>query len=311
MIKIISEMKKIISVLACLFTSTQLLAADKILRVNDFSDPNAAYAIKMLKLAIAHSDNPNYQVEISHENFTQTRTNEEVRSKGLLDVCWTSSDSNIESLLRPIRIPLFKGLLGYRIFIINKNDQAKFDQVQTLEDLKKLTIGQGRTWADGRILEANGFNVIKTNKYPSLFYMVEGGRFDAFPRGVNEPFGELEARTNMELAVEKNLMLYYRMPFYLFVAPDNQGLAKDLETGFARAIANGEFDKVFYGDKAVQDVMHKANMKNRKLFKLDNPLLSKETPVDRPELWFDPQTLPDAERQTAATHMNSVKANNN
>lgn len=304
-------MIKIISLFVCLFASCQLLAADKILRVNDFSDPNASYAIKMLKLAIAHSDNPNYQLEISHENFTQTRTNEEVRSKGLLDVCWASSDSDIEAQLRPIRIPLFKGLLGYRIFIINKNDQAKFSHVKTLEELKKLTIGQGRTWADGRILEANGFNVIKTNKYPSLFYMVEGGRFDAFPRGVNEPFGELETRPNMELAVEKSLMIYYRMPFYLFVAPDNQSLAKDLETGFARAIANGEFDKVFYGDKAIQDVMQKANMKNRKLFKLDNPLLSKETPVDRPELWFDPQTLSDADQQTAAADLNTSAANNN
>ncbi len=304
-------MIKIISLFVCLFASCQLLAADKILRVNDFSDPNASYAIKMLKLAIAHSDNPNYQLEISHENFTQTRTNEEVRSKGLLDVCWASSDSDIEAQLRPIRIPLFKGLLGYRIFIINKNDQAKFSHVKTLEELKKLTIGQGRTWADGRILEANGFNVIKTNKYPSLFYMVEGGRFDAFPRGVNEPFGERETRPNMELAVEKSLMLYYRMPFYLFVAPDNQSLAKDLETGFARAIANGEFDKVFYGDKAIQDVMQKANMKNRKLFKLDNTLLSKETPVDRPELWFDPQTLSDADQQTAAADLNTSAANNN
>ena len=271
----------------------QLAAAGNVIRVNDYSDPNAAYTIKMLKLAIAHSDNPDYQVEISSEDYTQTRTNEEVRSNGLLDVCWTSSDSDIESRLRPIRIPLFKGLLGYRIFIINKNDQAKFDKVQTLTDLKRLTVGQGRTWADGRILEANGFTVIKANKYPSLFHMVEGGRFDGFPRGVNEPFGELEARPEMALAVEKKLLLYYRMPFYLFVSPDNHQLAKDLEVGFERAIANGEFDKVFYSDKAIQDVLQKANMKNRLLFKLDNPLLSKETPTDRPELWFDPQAIPD------------------
>ena len=278
----------------CFFVaiSSNVFCADKTIRVNDFSDPNAAYAIKMLKLAIAHSDNPDYQVEVIKEDFTQARVNEEVRTGGLLDLCWASSDAQIESQLRPIRIPLFKGLLGYRIFIINKNDQAKFDKVHTMDDLKKLTIGQGRTWADGRILEANGFNVIKTNKYPSLFYMVEGGRFDGFPRGVHEPFGELEARPTMDLAVEKNLMVYYQMPFYLFVSPNNQALAKDLETGFERAIANGEFDKVFYGDKSIQDVLQKANMKNRKIFKLDNPLLSKETPVGRKELWFDPQTLP-------------------
>lgn len=270
-------------------------SANNAIRINDFSDPNAAYVIKMLKLAIAYSDNPDSQINVSHEDYTQSRTNEEVRSRGLLDVCWTTADKDIESQLRPIRIPLFKGLLGYRVFIINKNNQAKFDQVETLSDLKKLTVGQGRSWADGRVLEANGFNVIKTNKYPSLFYMVEGGRFDAFPRGVNEPFSELESRTEMDLAVEKNLMIYYLMPFYLFVAPDNDKLAKDLETGFERAIANGEFDKVFYGDPAIQDVLKKANMKDRKLFKLENPLLSQETPVHRPELWFDPQSLDDTD----------------
>ena len=184
----------------------------------------------------------------------------------------------------------------------HKNNQAKFDNVKTISDLKALTIGQGRTWADGRILEANGFKVIKTNKYPSLFYMVEGGRFDGFPRGVHEPFGELEARPTMDLTVEKKLMVYYQMPFYLFVSPNNQALAKDLETGFERAIANGEFDKVFYGDKSIQDVLQKANMKQRTLFKLENPLLSKETPIERKELWFDPQSIPDDTTQASSNN---------
>jgi hypothetical protein len=284
----------LINVTLLIITSVSMNAfsADNTIRVNDFSDPNASYAIKMLKLAIANSDDPNYKIAVTQEDFTQARVNEEVRTGGNLDVCWASSDAKIESELRPIRIPLFKGLLGYRIFIINKNNQAKFDRIETMADLKALTIGQGRTWADGRILEKNGFNVIKTNKYPGLFYMVEGGRFDAFPRGVHEPFSELEQRPNMQLTVEKNLMLYYQMPFYLFVSPRNQKLAKILETGFERAIASGEFDKTFYADKAIQDVMQKANMKNRRLFKIENPLLSKETPLERSELWFDPKTLP-------------------
>ena len=226
------------------------------------------------------------------ENFTQARINEEIATEGALDVCWNSSDATLEQQIEPIRIPLFKGLLGYRIFIINKNNQAKFDHVKTLADLKQLTVGQGRTWADARILEANGFKVIKANKYPNLFYMVEGGRFDGFPRGVHEPFGELDARPNMELGIEKNLMVYYQMPFYLFVSKNNKKLKAILEDGFEKAIADGSFDATFLADKAVQDVIAKANMKNRLVFRLSNPTLSKETPINRPELWFDPDTLP-------------------
>ena len=96
----------------------------------------------------------------------------------------------------------------------------------------------------------------------------------------------------MELAVEKNLMLYYKMPFYLFVAKANHQLKQDLENGFERALADGSFDATFLGDKAIQDVIANAHMKERKVFALDNPNLSPETPLQRKELWFDPQSLP-------------------
>jgi hypothetical protein len=279
----------------CLFLialiCTTATADEQVIRVNNFSDPNAAYAINMLRLALSHIDKP-YRIDISTKDMTQARVNEEVRIGGDLDLAWTSSDAKMEATVLPIRIPLFKGLLGYRILIINKHDQAKFDRVETLEDLKQLTFGQGRTWADTNILESNGFTVIKTNKYPSLFYMVEGGRFDAFPRGVHEPFGELAQRPELELAVEKNLMLAYKMPFYLFVSKNNPGLANDIETGFNRAIANGSFDEAFMNAPEVKDVIEKANMKHRKVFYIDNPTLSPETPLDRAELWFDPKDLP-------------------
>jgi ABC-type amino acid transport substrate-binding protein len=268
-------------------------AQEKVIRVNDNgSDPNAAYVIKLIKLAIEHIDTQ-YNVEINKEAFTQAKVNEEVRTNGILDVVWTTADAEIEKTLLPIRIPLLKGLLGYRIFIIHKDNQYKFKQINTMEDLKKITIGQGRTWTDAKILEANGLQVIKSNKYPNLFYMLDGARFDAFARGVNEPFGELAQRPEMkDLMVEETLLISYKMPFYLFVSPDNKQLAKDLELGLNRAIADGSFDKVFYSDPNIKDVLEKANMKNRKVFYLENPFLTKETPLNRTELWFDPKSAP-------------------
>lgn len=268
-------------------------AKDQVIRVNDNgTDPNAAYALKMIQLAIDHIDTK-YKIEIIRDNFSQTKVNEEVRTNGALDLVWASSEASIESQLQPIRICLYKGLLGYRIFIINKANQYKFDQVKTIEDLKQLTVGQGKTWADTKILKANGFNVVTVTKYPNLFYMLDGGRFDGFPRGVHEPFGELAMRPELkDLTVEKNLMISYRMPFYLFTSHENKKLAADLNLGLERAIADGSFDREFYNDQNVKDVLAKANMKQRKVFYIDNPLLSKETPLDRKELWFDPKTAP-------------------
>jgi hypothetical protein len=191
-----------ISCLTLLLSTPQMTMAEtKTLKVNDSNDPNGPYTVSMIQLALDHMDTK-YNLQVGHENFTQARANEEVKT-GRLDLIWTTTGKETEEKLEAVRIPLFKGLLGCRIFIINKNNQFKFDNIQTFEDLKKLTYGQGKTWADGKILEANGLKVIKTNKYENLFHMVEGERFDAFPRGVHEPFGEIEKRPNLNLAVEK------------------------------------------------------------------------------------------------------------
>jgi ABC-type amino acid transport substrate-binding protein len=271
--------------------STKTLAEDVQIRVNDSSDPNGPYAVKMIQLALKHIDKK-YNLVVTKEPYSQVKIMEEVNN-GKLEAFWNSSNIDKEEQFSAVRIPLYKGLLGNRIFIIHKDNQSKFDNIKTLEDLKKITIGQGKTWADTKILESNGLTVIKANKYESLFLMLDGGRFDAFSRGVHEPFGELANHPNLkDLTVEKNLMLVYRMPFYLFVAKGNKALARDLEAGLNAAIADGSFDEVFFGDPAVQDVLAKANMKNRRAFYLDNPTLSKETPLDRKELWFDPKSIP-------------------
>lgn len=277
-----------ISCLTLLLSTAQLTTAEtKTLKVNDSNDPNGPYTVSMIQLALDHMDTK-YNLQVGHENFTQARANEEVKTGGL-DLIWTTTGKETEEELEAVRIPLFKGLLGCRIFIINKNNQSKFDNVQTFEDLKKLTYGQGKTWADGKILEANGLKVIKTNKYENLFHMVDGERFDAFPRGVHEPFGEIEKRPNLNLAVEKNILLIYKMDLYLYTSKANHKLAKEFEDGFNKAIADGSFDKLFYSSPQIKDIMEKANMKNRKVFYLDNPTLSKETPLDRKELWANPK----------------------
>jgi hypothetical protein len=79
------------------------------------------------------------------------------------------------------------------------------------------------------------------------------------------------------------------MDLYLYTSKANSKLAKELEDGFNKAIADGSFDKLFYSSPQVKDIVEKANMKNRKVFYLDNPTLSKETPLDRKELWANPK----------------------
>lgn len=274
---------------ALLFSSLlalQAYAEPILIKSQAVGNDNDKYAFEMLQLALSYS-NGKYKITSDTANDkTLARTMSEIES-GDITVMWTATDQEKEDKMLPVRIPLYKGLFGYRIFIINKENQSKFSNIQTLDDLKKISLGQGTSWADTKILEANGLNVIKTMKYPSLIYMVDGGRFDAFPRGVHEPWAEVKNYPTLNLMVESRLMLVYKMPFYLFVNKSNSVLAKDIEDGFNLAIADGSFNKHFYANPAVQEVIENANLRNRKIFELKNPSLPAKTPVDRSELWLD------------------------
>lgn len=282
---------KLTKVLSLLVTSLLVLSANaqNVIKVNEATDGNGRYAMLMVNLALSKIDTK-YNMKVDSSVVTQARNIDDVAT-GRSDLLWAATNQEMEDKLLPVRIPLYKGLLGHRIFIINPASQARFDRVKTFADLKQFTFGQGTTWADSAILASNGLTVVKANKYQSLFYMVDGGRFDAFPRGVQEPWQELETNANLPLAVEKRIMLVYRMPFYLFTGKQNKKLAADLELGLNRAIADGSFDKIFYSDPMVKAVLEKANLEARLVFNLDNPTLPKETPLDRPELWLNINNL--------------------
>lgn len=252
-------------------------------------DSVGEYCMGMLKLALEHVDHP-YEITVDPGRRTDARAVEEVRS-GHLDLIWAGSSIATEEMLLPVRIPLYKGLFGYRILLIRKGEQSKFDNIRNLTGLQKITMAQGTNWPDAEILEQNGFQVERILKYSSLFHMLEGGRYDALPRGMQEPWREIESFPELRLEVEKNLMLVYRMPFYFFVSNDKPELAANLELGLNRAIADGSFDAYFFNDPIVKDALARANIKNRIVLELDNPTLPAKTPLKRPELWLDPRKL--------------------
>ena len=265
--------------------TAQVTTAAERIRATQSSHPLDAYAIGALKLAVSKLDG-RYSLEVLQNQYTQSRAIEELES-GNMEVMWLASNNEVEERLRPVRFPLLKGLLGHRINIINPNHQSRFDRVKAREDVSQLSFGQGIGWPDVAILEANGFNVVTTSKYNSLFYMVEGGRFDGFPRGVLEPWIELDSRPELDLTVEKNLVFVYTLPFYLFVARDNRELAEALQRGLDIALEDGSFDEYFFNDDMVKSAIKRSNLDARIKFPLTNPELNKNTPLDRKEYWLD------------------------
>ncbi|HAT31005.1 MAG TPA: amino acid ABC transporter substrate-binding protein [Janthinobacterium sp.] len=228
-----------------------------------------------------------FELEASSEKMNEDRILSELKNGKSINIAWTSTSTEKEKDLLPIRIPLRKGILGYRVALIQANKQAEIDKIGTLIELKKLSIGQGIGWGDVKLYEANGFNVT-TAKYDDLFKMTASGRFDLFPRGISEAFAEEErnVKANPTLAVEKNILIYYPWPYYFFFNKSDAALQKRMEAGLRKMIKDGSFDVIFkkYNGKAIAQ----ANLKGRKIFRIKNPLLPKETPFDDPSLWFNP-----------------------
>ncbi|MFM9436757.1 hypothetical protein ACFDR9_003842 [Janthinobacterium sp. CG_23.3] len=228
-----------------------------------------------------------FELEASSEKMNEERTLSELKNGKVVNIAWSSTSSDKEQDLLPIRIPLRKGILGYRVALIQADKQAEIDKITTLAELKKLTIGQGTGWGDVKLYESNGFNVT-TAKYDDLFKMTATGRFDLFPRGISEAFAEQErnVKANPNLVVEKNILIYYPWPYYFFFNKSDTVLQKRMEAGIRKMIKDGSFDVIFkkYNGKAIAQ----ANLKGRKIFRIKNNLLPKETPFEDPTLWFNP-----------------------
>ena len=252
-------------------------------------DDNAAYAIEMIKLGLEKAGRK-FELVVQDGALSAPKLREELVS-GNIDVVWMATNMDMEENTLPVRVPLYKGLLGHRVLIVHKDNRHIFDHVETMDDLRRFKFGQGVGWADTEIMKANGLTVVEATKYEGLFHMTDGKRFDAFPRGVHEPWGELKNNKDLELAVDSNLMFVYTSPYYLMVTPRRPDLAADIERGLLMAIDDGSFDQKFFNNDMVKMVLKYANLKDRRIFKLRNPELPPKTPLDNPKLWIDISTL--------------------
>lgn len=240
------------------------------------------YAMQLLRLALSKSGT-DYLIRVSDLAMNQERQVLEIEAGRTIDVGPIPGSAEREARLLAVRIPINKGLLGWRLGLIRRGDQAAFAGVTTLEDLRRLRIGQGQEWPDTLILQANGVDVVTAPKYEGLFKMLSGKRFEYFPRSVMEIWDE-EA-INPALEVEPHLAIHYFYDAYFMVNRQNTKLAKDIRDGLEKAIADHSFDRLFeqyYGER-----LRKAHLETRTVIELRNPLLSQGTPADRSELWYD------------------------
>ncbi|MGA7827736.1 MAG: transporter substrate-binding domain-containing protein [Geobacteraceae bacterium] len=281
-----------ISTLFVILTSTLASAQTTVVYPAFESGADSRYndLLEILKTALEKTvaEYGPYTLQPSRSRMNEARYLAELlKPAGMVNVGWSGTSVEKEQVYGVVRIPLRKGLLGYRVALIARNRQADIDKIRKLADLRKETIGQGIGWGDVAIYKANRIKVY-TAGYESLFKMVAANRIDLFPRGINEVFPEYASRHGAipNLAVEKNLLIYYPWPYYFFFNKSDKVLAKRVETGLRKMIKDGTFDALFL--KYNRASILKANLQKRRIIRIRNPNLPKDTPLGDASLWFDP-----------------------
>ena len=249
-------------------------------------DERDRYPVQLLKLALSKTRS-DIQLEPHAVFMLQVRAMREVERQSGLDIVWTMTSREREQALLPIRIPIDRGLLGWRLLLIDPARAPAFARLPALDGLKALRGGQGADWPDTTILRAAGLQIDESARYGDLFQKLEAGRIDYFPRSVQEVWGELDAHRDQGFVIEPTLALHYPAAMYFFVSRQRPELASEIRKGLEIALRDGSFVALF--EKNFGDVLKRSRLGERRVFELKNPLLPPETPLADARLWYRPQ----------------------
>jgi hypothetical protein len=250
----------------------KIVYADRLGIQKDASFPYAVLKLALQKSGVDHALTPS-RAPMNDERVRASLDN------GTIDVAWFGTSAAFEARFLPVRIPITRGVLGYRLFVIHEDSQPAFSKVLSLADLKRFVCIQGKGWADTQILAAAGIDVRTSAVFDRLFERIFHKRADFFPLGANEIFGLLKTRREKmpALRVEKNLVLVYPFDFFFFVKKGNLRLHDIISSGFAAAQEDGSYLQLFQAHPDLKDFLEKANIETRQMIKIENPLLTEET----------------------------------
>ena len=250
-------------------------------------DPQQAYVTALLQQALERSGQA-YALRRSALRMVQTRAMQEIATaSGSVDVVWAMTSRARETQLLPVRIPIDRGLIGWRVALIQARQPDLLRGVRSIAALARLSAGQMRDWPDAAILQANGLRLDTSSTYEGLFQQLAAGRIDYFPRSVIEVQGELASHARLPLALDAHLVIRYPAALYFFVGKHRPELAGHIETGLEAMLADGSFMQLFR--RHFGRIEAGLKLSQRHVLDLANPDLPEETPLARKALWYRPK----------------------
>ncbi len=204
------------------------------------------------------------------------------------DIFFSGFSAARENDLLQIDVPLTMGLLGARVLVVNEKHEERLMQNVTSEaELKNLRIGSGVQWPDSDILLFNQYQVLRAS-YQGLWQMLSNNRIDAFARGIEEAFIEIEQRRNETPApkILNTWLLVYPLDYFVYLSPKNQPLYQELNRALQQAHSSGEIAAVIAKVPSAQKALHWLRNNSHTTIHLHNPLISERVRSLSAEYWL-------------------------
>lgn len=241
-----------------------------------------SFGLRVLELALGKLD-LSYDIQTPNTQEVNEKRGETQIIAGRLDVEWMSTTREREAKMIPIKVPLYRGLLGLRLVLVTPKVDKVFSRITSIKELRGFVGGHGTYWGDLPVYAANDLRVETSALYDTLFVKLIGGRFDYFHRGLNEIWEEQEKYSG-QLRIADNVMLFYPHPVYFFVGRHKPELAEKLEEGLQIAIRDGSYRTLF--QEVFGDNIRDGNLDNRRLIVLKNPVVPQDAPAIDTSWWM-------------------------
>jgi hypothetical protein len=237
---------------------------------NDKTPKN--YYIEELLTSIFARENLKVELQYTKTRMNQLRMTKSLINGEFIDLTWLPFTRERSKKLLAIKIPLYKGIHGTRLLIINKKDLEKFEGISTLKQLSQLVGVQHHSWSDYDLLVNNNLRMKGDLRYSGMLKAVSSGLIDYFPRSALTIRDELKNNKDLQLIIEPTLVLKYPSYINFFVSKKTPELAKIIRSGMNKMVADGSFERMFnkYNGRNLLEL----NLSNRKIIMLKNDTIN-------------------------------------
>ena len=195
--------------------------------------------------------------------------------------------ANLEYSARFLRvdIPLTRGLLGYRYFMIDNEQLDSLAPLSTLEEFKEhLIIGSNTAKLKNDIFNYNNFNIMNSTS-GRAWLMLKGQRFNAIQRSIVGDISKRE-KSRPESSIYRNLMVYYPADLFFYVNKNRKDLHAILFNGLRNAYENDSFMKTFDSHPDIKQALNfLSNFEEDNIYLIKNPYLDTDFYNISAEYW--------------------------